>query len=178
MANFGSAVLQLQPGDEVGIALRDIHAGEALAPFAGVAAADIPFGHKVALVPLAAGGVIHRLGQPIGLAREAIAAGAHVHLHNMGFEASMARRAIGTRLSNAPLRGAGEVPGFEGIVRADGRVATRNYVGVLTSVNCSALVARMIADHFRDPARLACPDATWRGQRVIRPGQGPRTRRR
>jgi altronate hydrolase len=155
MADVNAAVLQLKPGDEVGIALRDIHAGEALAPFAGVAATDIPFGHKVALVPLAAGAVIHRLGQPIGLAREAVAAGAHVHLHNMGFEASMAGHAIGTRLSNAPLRGAGEVPSFDGIVRADGRVATRNYVGVLTSVNCSSLVARMIADHFRDPSRLA-----------------------
>ena len=149
------AVLQLKPGDEVGIALRDIHAGEALAPFSGIAVTSIPFGHKVALVPLAAGAVIHRLGQPIGLARAAIAAGAHVHLHNMGFEASMAGHAIGTRLSNAPLRGVGEVPNFQGIVRAGGRVATRNYVGVLTSVNCSALVARMIADHFRDPARLA-----------------------
>jgi len=155
MADLSAVVLQLKPGDEVGIALRDIHAGEALAPFAGIAATDIPFGHKVALVPLGVGEVIHRLGQPIGLARAAIAAGAHVHLHNMGFEASMAEQAIGTRLSNAPLRGAGDVPTFEGIVRADGRVATRNYVGVLTSVNCSSLVARMIAEHFRDPSRLA-----------------------
>ena len=38
---------------------------------------------------------------------------------------------------------------FEGIVRADGRVATRNYLGVLTTVNCSATAARFIAEQFR-----------------------------
>ena len=150
-----SAVLQLKPGDEVAVALRDIRAGETLAPFDLRAAADIPFGHKVALRALDSGHVIHRLGQPIGLANAPIGAGAHVHLHNMGFEASMAGHAIGTRLSNAPVRAPATVPGFQGYPRADGRVGTRNYVGVLTSVNCSALVARMIADHFRDASRLA-----------------------
>ncbi len=154
MSNPAPAVLQLKPGDEVGIALRDIHAGEALAPFSGIAVEDIPFGHKVALQPLASGAVIHRLGQPIGVATGAVRAGAHLHLHNVGFEQSMAGHAIGTRLSNAPRREPGMVPNFDGIVRDDGRVATRNYVGVLTSVNCSSLVARMIADHFRDPSRL------------------------
>ena len=137
-----TAVLQLKPGDEVAVALRDVAAGESLAPFPGVAAQAIPFGHKVALVPLEDGQVIRRLGQPIGVARGAIAAGAHVHLHNMGFEASMAGHAIGTRLSNAPLRAAGEIPTFEGDRNADGKVGTRNYVGVLSSVNCSSLVTR------------------------------------
>jgi altronate hydrolase len=151
----GIAVLRLAVGDEVGIALRDIEAGEQLAPYEGTAATAIPFGHKVALTPLADGAVIHRTGQPVGVARGAIPRGTHVHLHNMVFAASMAGHAIGTRLSNAPLRSAREIPNFDGIVRADGRVGTRNYVGVLSSVNCSSLVVRMIADHFRDPARLA-----------------------
>lgn len=149
-----ASVLQLRAGDEVGVALRDIAAGETLAPFDLRATTAVPFGHKVALVPLAAGQVIHRLGQPIGIALAPVVAGAHVHLHNMGFEASMAGHAIGTRLSNAGLRPKNEVPSFEGYLRADGKVGTRNYVGVLTSVNCSSLVARMIADHFRDPRRL------------------------
>jgi altronate hydrolase len=155
MTSTQATVLQLKEGDEVAIALRDIAAGEALAPFPIHATTAIPFGHKVALKNLRRGDVVHRLGQPIGIAQDAIAGGTHVHLHNLGFEASMAGRAIGTRLSNAPLRPASEIPTFSGIVRSDGRVATRNYVGVLTSVNCSSLVARMIADHFRDPARLA-----------------------
>ncbi|MDB5506373.1 MAG: altronate dehydratase [Devosia sp.] len=150
-----NSVLQLKNGDEVGIALRDLAPGEALSPFPAVATMAIPFGHKVALQALAAGSQIHRLGLPIGLASAPIAAGEHVHLHNMHFEASMAGHAIGTRLSNAPLLPAEAVPRFDGYLRPDGKVGTRNYVGVLTSVNCSALVARMIADHFRDPSRLA-----------------------
>ena len=67
----------------------------------------------------------------------------------------MAGRAIGTRLSNAPLLPPAEIPTFDGFRRANGKAGTRNYVGVLTTVNCSALVARMIADHFRDPRHLA-----------------------
>jgi altronate hydrolase len=149
------AVLQLKAGDDVAVALRDIRAGDTLAPFDLTAVTDIPFGHKAALHRLERGSVIRRLGQAIGLATAPIAPGAHVHLDNMGFEQSMAGRSIGTRLSNAVRLGPAEVPCFNGFVRPDGRTGTRNHVGVLTSVNCSALVARMIADHFRDPARLA-----------------------
>jgi len=150
-----AVALQLKAGDEIAIALRDITAGEPLTPFGLVAATVVPFGHKVSLRPLGPGDVIHRLGQPIGIATAAIPAGAHVHLDNMGFEQSMAGHAVGTRLSNAVRLAAAEIPTFDGYLRADGKAATRNYVGVLTSVNCSALVARMIADHFRDPTALA-----------------------
>ncbi|MEZ0212979.1 MAG: UxaA family hydrolase [Xanthobacteraceae bacterium] len=149
------AVLQLAPGDEVAVALRDLEPGTLLAPHPGLATDPVPFGHKVALRPLAAGSVIHRFGQPIGIASRDIAAGAHVHVQNMRFESTMAGHAISTRLSNAGRLPAHEVPSFQGYRRPDGRAGTRNYVGILTSVNCSALVARMIADHFRDPARLA-----------------------
>lgn len=147
--------LQLGEGDEVAVAMRDIAAGETLAPFPVVAREPIPFGHKVSLAQVAPGAALHRLGQPIGLATEAIPAGAHVHTHNMGFEQSLAEHQIGTRLSNAMRLQAADTPTFQGFRRADGRAGTRNYVGILTSVNCSSLVARMIADHFRNPAALA-----------------------
>ncbi|MCX7303701.1 MAG: altronate dehydratase family protein [Hyphomicrobiales bacterium] len=147
--------LQLREGDEVAVAMRDIAAGETLAPFPVVAREPIPFGHKVSLDHIAQGAALHRLGQPIGLATVAIPAGAHVHTHNMGFEQSLAERQIGTRLSNAVRLPAAQIPTFQGFRRADGRAGTRNYVGILTSVNCSSLVARMIADHFRAPAALA-----------------------
>jgi len=148
-------VLRLRDGDDVAVALRDIAAGEVLAPFGAVARDAVPFGHKVALADAPVGAALHRLGQPIGLAMQPIAAGAHVHTHNLGFDRSLAQRQIGTRLSNAARAPAAEVPTFLGYRRPDGRVGTRNFVGILTSVNCSALVARMIADHFRDPATLA-----------------------
>jgi len=149
----------MKPGDEVGIALRDIHTGEAPSPFPGSATKDIPIGRKVSLRALAMGEPIHRLGQRIGIARTPIACGAHVRIHNPGYEASMAERAVGTRLSSATMLALSARSTFDGIPRANGKVATRDDVGVLTSVNCSALVARIIADHFRDPCRLAlCPD--------------------
>jgi altronate hydrolase len=155
MQDQASPVLQMKAGDEVAIALRDISPGEPLAGFPVLAATAIPFGHKVALVDLPPGQVIHRLGQPIGRTTGSILAGSHVHLHNMGFDKSMATRSIGTRLRNAEMQAVGGSPNFRGYLRDDGRIGTRNYIGILTSVNCSALVARMIADHFRDPARLA-----------------------
>jgi altronate hydrolase len=151
---FPRIALQLHEGDEVAVAMRDIAAGETLAPFAVVARDPIPFGHKVSLAPLAPGAVLHRLGQPIGLAVGAIAVGEHVHTHNLDFEQSLAQRQIGTRLSNIVPVPAARIPTFQGFRRADGSAGTRNYVGILTSVNCSSLVARMIADHFRDPATL------------------------
>ena len=76
-----------------------------------------------------------------------IAAGQHVHTHNLEFSSfardyQASQGAQPTAFVDTPAT-------FEGYVRADGRVATRNYIGVLTSVNCSATVARAIADHFR-----------------------------
>lgn len=150
-----AAALRLSESDQVAIALHDLAPGQPLAPCPGRANVAVPFGHKVALVPISKGDVVRRLGQPIGVATQSIAAGDWVHLHNLQFEASSVTRSIGTRLSNAPLRPAGDVSGFSGYVRDDGKIGTRNYIGVLASVNCSALVARMIADHFRDPATLA-----------------------
>ena len=147
-------VLQMQLGDEVAIALRNIAKGERLGLFPVEATTSIPSGHKVSLVALQLGQIIHRLGQPIGRSTAVVPAGAHVHLHNMGFDNSTVTRSIGTRLRNDIPRVVGEVPTFQGYLRDDGQVGTRNYIGILTSVNCSALVARMIAEHFRDPARL------------------------
>ncbi len=75
----------------------------------------------------------------------------HVHTHNLAFSDFERDYAVGhdahaTDYVDRPAT-------FDGIVRPDGRVATRNYIGVLTSVNCSATVARAIADHFRRDIR-------------------------
>ena len=150
-----SPVLQMRPGDEVAIALRDIAQGEPLGLFPVSAATAVPFGHKITLVAIEPGQIIHRLGQPIGRAITAVPAGAHIHVHNMGFDTSMVTRSIGTRLRNTDATASGDIPTFQGYLRDGDKIGTRNYVGILTSVNCSSLVARMIADHFRDPAKLA-----------------------
>jgi len=154
-ATVSQPALLLRAGDDVAIAAREIAAGETVPPFDIVARNAIPFGHKIAVKALSAGSQVHRLGLPIGFATRDIAPGDHVHTHNLGFEPSQAERRIGTRLSNATSLAADAIPKFQGYRRADGKAGTRNYVGVLTSVNCSSLVARMIADHFRDPAVMA-----------------------
>ncbi|MFT3989316.1 UxaA family hydrolase [Aestuariivirga sp.] len=154
-AAIAQPALLLRAGDDVAIAARDIAAGETIQPFGVTARNAIPFGHKIAVKALGAGSQVHRLGLPIGFATCAVAPGDHVHTHNLGFEPSQAEHRIGTRLSNATSLAADDIPTFQGYRRADGKAGSRNYVGVLTSVNCSSLVARMIADHFRNPDVMA-----------------------
>ncbi len=119
----------------------------------------IPPGHKVAARALNTGDAVRRYNQIIGFASKPIAPGDHVHTHNLDMgpdKGDFARDyAFGADVKPAPAR---REASFMGIKRADGRVATRNYIGVLTSVNCSATAARAIADHFSrqtNPSALA-----------------------
>jgi altronate hydrolase len=149
-------VLRLNPNDDVLIATQDIKPGTAL-PGEQIAASDaVPAGHKIAARAIAAGAPVRRYNQIIGFATRDIAAGQHVHLHNLAmrdFERDYA--------FCADLRADSTPPAaltFNGIVRADGRVATRNYIGVISSVNCSATVCRQIAEAFRGEALAAFPN--------------------
>ncbi|HET9102631.1 MAG TPA: altronate dehydratase family protein [Solirubrobacteraceae bacterium] len=152
-------LLRLHPEDPVAVARRDLAPGEHLT--AGGTALSIrepvPRGHKVALTPLAAAQPVHKYGQVIGITTQAIAAGQHVHDHNL---ISPSRRAT---LTPAPASRYGAAPpptpvdapaSFAGYRRADGRVGTRNYVAVLSTVNCSATVVRRIAAAFSVPGAL------------------------
>ncbi len=109
----------------------------------------IPAGHKIATRAIAVGEPVRRYNQIIGFASKPIAPGEHVHTHNLDMgsnKGNFARDyAFGADVKPAPERLSAT---FMGIQRPDGRVATRNYIGVLTSVNCSATAARAIADHF------------------------------
>jgi altronate hydrolase len=118
----------------------------------------VPAGHKLATAPIAVGEAVRKYGQIIGFAVSEIAPGEHVHTHNVAMgnfarDYAFCTDAKATAMVREPERAT-----FEGIVRADGRVATRNYLGVLTSVNCSATAARMIADQFRGSALAEFPN--------------------
>jgi hypothetical protein len=96
-----------------------------------------------------------RYGQIIGQATEDIAAGAHVHSHNLGMGPHSSDYAIGSEYNPLP-----PLPprSFMGYHRADGSVGTRNYLGILTSVNCSGSVARFIAEAAeKDPVLGSMP---------------------
>ena len=140
-------VIRIHAADNVVIARRQLLGGTRIDKEGIVIAGLIPPGHKVATKAIAAGEPVRRYNQVIGHATQAIAPGQHVHTQNLAF-ADFARRhepGAGTHATEF----AAQPATFEGIVRADGRVATRNYIGVLTSVNCSATAARAIADQFR-----------------------------
>lgn len=137
-------VIRLHPADNVAIALSDLAAGQWL-PEAGLTTlTEVPRGHKVALAALAPGAWVVRYGQMIGVATAPVAAGAHVHSHNLGMGDHRQDHAFGQDVR--PLAPATEPRSFLGYHRADGQVGTRNYLGILTSVNCSGSVARFIAE--------------------------------
>lgn len=130
------------PRDTVATAIEPLGKGENIEGV--VLCDDIPAGHKFALAPHPAGSPVVKLGQSIGFALHSIAAGRHVHSHNLGFGGRQEPLPV-PRLSHDQERRHATFMGYE---RGDGRVGTRNYIGVLTSVNCSATVARRIAAHF------------------------------
>ena len=139
--------IRLHPADDVLIARSQLVSGTTAD---GIAIKGlIPPGHKIAARAIAVGEPVRRYNQIIGFATKAIQAGEHVHTQNLGMGAEKGSferdHAIGADVKPEPER---REATFMGIKRADGRVATRNYIGILSSVNCSATAARAIADHF------------------------------
>ncbi|MCI9887545.1 altronate dehydratase [Micrococcales bacterium 31B] len=148
--------LELNPHDHVAVATSDLAPGELLQVSSGrrvTLRGLVARGHKVALVDIEPGGTVTKYGQVIGVASARIAAGEHVHTHNLEFSDGDRAYEFGTARVAAPAW-TGPRPTFAGYRRANGRAATRNYIGIVTSVNCSAATARMIADEFR-PRDLA-----------------------
>ncbi len=159
-ANVASpALLRIHPDDDVAVATRAIAVGETID---GLRLHDaIPRGHKVAVRPIAAGTPVRKFAHVIGVANRDIAAGTHVHTHNLGMphvhvehvEHAHVAHALDVPTSSAAARIANAARTFAGFHRDDGRIGTRNYIGILTSVNCSATVARQIARRF-EPEHL------------------------
>jgi altronate hydrolase len=143
--------IRIHPADNVVIARRQLLGGTVLEAEGVTVAGLIPPGHKIATRAIAPGEVVRRYDQVIGRATQPIAPGQHVHTHNLAFGDFERHHEPG--IDARPTSLVADPASFLGIVRPDGRVATRNYIGVLTSVNCSATVARAIADHFRRDIR-------------------------
>jgi altronate hydrolase len=144
MLTRASLTIRLHPNDDVVIARQQLVGGTKLIDENVTVTGLVPPGHKVATHAIRAGAPVKRYNQIIGFASKAIAAGEHVHLHNLAMGAFERDYAFGadakpTAYVDAPAT-------FMGIVRPDGRVATRNYLGILSTVNCSATVSRAIAD--------------------------------
>ena len=147
--------IQLHPNDDVVIARHQLMSGDWIDQIK--VKGLIPAGHKIALRALSVGDPVRRYNQIIGFASQAIAPGEHVHVHNLGLgdnKGDFARDyAFCADVKPSPALQHAQFMGYK---RDDGRVATRNYIGILSSVNCSATVARAIADHF---SRTLHPEA-------------------
>jgi altronate hydrolase len=140
------ALLHLDPRDDVAVALRPLAAGQRV-EVAGrivVAAEPVPEGHKVALRAMAAGETLRKFGWPIGRLTADVAAGAHVHTHNL---ATLLEGVEGYRYDPAAAQppAPSEAPRFLGYRRADGRVGTRNEIWILPTVGCVGRTAQKIA---------------------------------
>jgi altronate hydrolase len=134
-------LIRLHPSDNVAVVSRALQAGDKT-DFGLVAGNAIAQGHKIALSPIAKGEAIIKFNAQIGIASADIPAGAHVHVHNCAMSEHGSAIAANGEWSPPVLA----QRSFMGYHRANGRIGTRNYIGILTSVNCSATVANYIAD--------------------------------
>jgi altronate hydrolase len=147
-----SSTIRLHPDDDVVVAVRDLAAGTPIENGAVVVRERIPAGHKIATAARVTGQPVHRYAQIIGFASETIEPGSHVHTHNMAMGQVDRDLALGVAyIATVP---ATEQARFQGIRRPDGRIATRNYLAVISTVNCSSTVSHAIADHWRGRAGL------------------------
>ncbi|MEX0370299.1 MAG: UxaA family hydrolase [Tateyamaria sp.] len=141
--------IRLDPSDTVVTATRALEAGVGIEDVQTTGL--IPSGHKIAMQALSKGDAIRKYAQIIGYAAQDIAPGDHVHTHNVEFRGTDVAYEFATNLR--PVAEA-TPDTFMGYRRENGQVGTRNYIAIVTSVNCSATAARMIAAHFT-PERLA-----------------------
>ncbi|HRE19883.1 MAG TPA: UxaA family hydrolase, partial [Rhabdaerophilum sp.] len=143
--------LRLHVSDNLLVALETIEPGTML-PEGIVAGARVPRGHKIAARAITGGEPILKFGQIIGFATTDIAPGTWLHEHNVVMKDFARDYAFGQDYRPTDMV---PIPAtFEGYKRANGKVGTRNYIGILTSVNCSASVATFIAKEIEQSGLL------------------------
>ncbi len=144
MNSIAKQIIHLNPEDNVAVAISDLPSGTSLEDFHSCLD-SIPAGHKIALRNIDSGEVVRKYGQIIGFASKKILRGEHVHTQNLMMGDFFRDYAMGIDAVKTCYVPEKERRVFDGIVRDDGRVGTRNYIGVLATVSCSVGVARLIA---------------------------------
>jgi altronate hydrolase len=149
--NFDDCAIVLRPQDDVAVLKRTLKTGDQLinGPVALTAAGTIPAGHKIALRSLADGEPVRKYGQVIGFAQGAVRAGEQVHTHNLVLRDFGRDYAFCADARPVDYHPAERQRRFQGFARPGGRAGTRNYLAVISSVNCSASVSHYVRDRFR-----------------------------
>ena len=140
-------LLLLHPSDNLAVARRALQAGESISVGGRTIeiAEAIPANHKVAILSIPAGKTIRKFGQPIGSATDAIQPGQWIHVHNVSIEREKAEYEYSTDLIQFPTPSPRTFMGFR---RPDGKAGTRNYIAVISTVNCSATTSRYVAQEL------------------------------
>ncbi len=154
-APLSDFAVHLRPQDNIAVARKPIPAGTTLLFDGGtlIVPAAIRMGHKFAVVPIKEGDAIHKYGQIIGFAARGIDPGEHVHVHNVALGKFERDYAFASQIPT-PLPPPAEYRTFMGYDRGAGktdhlRYGTRNYLAVISTVNCSASTSKYIADRVR-----------------------------
>ncbi len=145
----GRAFVCLNKSDSVAVALRALEAGEVVDGLTITEA--IPKGHKIALTNLLFAQKVYKYAQVIGIASKSIVSGSHVHTHNLKYQRNDVENQISTAVNPLIVQSTDTFMGFH---RTDGRVGTRNYIAVISSVNCSATVVHHIVQSVNESGVL------------------------
>ncbi len=150
MGTGTKAWIRLHANDNCIVALQSLVQGQAIDLEGNSVSlrANIPAGHKLAITPIELNQPVIKYGSPIGVATQRIEPGDHVHDHNLRCEHKVDFTRLATETPEPPAKILDRT--FDGYVRADGSVGTRNYIAVISTVNCSASVSRYIANHFTE----------------------------
>ncbi|MDD2546799.1 MAG: UxaA family hydrolase, partial [Burkholderiaceae bacterium] len=149
-----SALLHLHPHDNVFVTKTALALGQEIPELGVRTRAQVPAGHKIAARAIAEGEQVKKYDTVIGVATRDLAPGDYVHSHNLQLVDYYRDPAFGTDVRPVEYVPEAERATFQGYARPGGGVGTRNFIGILSSVNCSATVITRIAAHFT-PERLA-----------------------
>ena len=154
MPSASPVLLHLHPKDNVLVAKTALALGQDIPELGLRTRAQVPAGHKIAARRIAAGEQVKKYDTVIGVATRDLEPGDYVHSHNLQLVDYYRDPAFGADVQPVDYVPEAERATFEGFVRPGGGVGTRNFIGILSSVNCSATVIKRIAAHFT-PERLA-----------------------
>ena len=158
MSQTLTQTIRLSPADSVVVARAALRSDTRVEEEDLTTTGAIDPGHKIATQLIKKGDTIRKYDQIIGIAESDIRPGQHVHTHNLRMDDFDRDYKFSESVRELDFVKPEDAATFQGIVRPDGRVGTRNYIGVLTSVNCSATVARHVARRFEKEIMAEFPN--------------------
>lgn len=148
MGKLSSSVIRLSKNDNVVVSRHTIEKDKFIEAENITVKTEIPSGYKIAIQNIKKGDPVIKYNTPIGYATEDIEPGTMIHSHNILFDQVDKDYAFARDYSPVKLIAPEKRKTFKGIIRENGKVGTRNYIGVFAVGNCSATVTRRIADYF------------------------------